>query len=58
MLNAIKKVPAYYVRREHHNVVNAVVDAHSRSFAVVRSERVVNDLAIDKVADDQERQTE
>ena len=42
----------------HHNVVNAVVDAHSRSFAVVRSERVVNDLAIDKVADDQERQTE
>ena len=42
----------------HHNVVNAIVDAHSRSFAVVRSERIVNDLAIDKVADDQERQTE
>ena len=42
----------------HHNVVNAIVNAHSRSFAVVRSERIVNDLAIDKVADDQERQTE
>ena len=42
----------------HHNVVNAVVDAHSRSFTVVRAKGVVNDLAIDKVADDQERQTE
>ena len=42
----------------HHNVVNAIVDAHSRSFAVVRSERVVHDLTIDKVADDKERQTQ
>ena len=42
----------------HHDVVNAIVDAHSRSFTVVRSKRVVNDLAIDKIADDQERQTE
>ena len=42
----------------HHDVVNAIVDADSRSFTVVRSERVVNDLAIDKVANDQERQTE
>ena len=42
----------------HHNVVNTIVDAHSRRFTVVRAERVVNDLAIDKVADDQERQTE
>ena len=39
-------------------VYGKIVDAHSRRFAVVRSERVVNDLAIDKVADDQERQTE
>ena len=38
----------------HHNVVNAVVDAHSRFPLIVRSELdVVNDLAIDKVADDQ-----
>ena len=42
----------------HHNVVNAIVDAHSRSFAVVRSERVVHDLTIDKVAYDQKRQTQ
>ena len=42
----------------HHNVVNAVVDADSRSFTVVRSERVVNDLAINKLADDQDRETE
>ena len=42
----------------HHNVVNAIVDAHSRSFAVVRSERVVHDLTIDKVAYDQKCQTQ
>ena len=42
----------------HHNVVNAIVDAHSRSFTVVRSERVVHDLTIDKVAYDQKRQTQ
>ena len=42
----------------HHDVVNAIVDAHSGSFTVVRSKRVVHDLAIDKIAYDQERQTE
>ena len=42
----------------HHDVVNAIVDADSRSFTVVRSERVVNDLAINKIANDQDRQTE
>ena len=40
----------------HHDVVNAIVDADSRCFAVIRPERVVNDLAVDKVAADQDRQ--
>ena len=39
----------------HHDVVNAVVDADSRSFTVIGSERVVNDLAVDEVAADQDR---
>ena len=42
----------------HHNVVHTVIDAHSRRFAVVRTEGVVHDLTIDKVAHDQDRQTE
>ena len=40
----------------HHDVVNAIVDADSRRFAVIRPKRVVNDLAVDKVAADQDRQ--
>ena len=42
----------------HHNVVHTVIDAHSRRFAVVRAEGVVHNLTIDKVAHDQDRQTE
>ena len=42
----------------HHNVVNAVVNAHSRRFTVVRAEGIVHDLAIDEVSAHQDRKTE
>ena len=42
----------------HHDIVNTVVDAHSRRFAVVRAKGVVHDLTVDKVAHDQDRKTE
>ena len=38
----------------HDNVVNAIVDANSRSFPVIRPEGVVNDFTISQVADDQQ----
>ena len=37
----------------HHDVVNAVVDTHSRRFAVIRAEGVVDDFTVSKVADHQ-----
>ena len=42
----------------HDNVVNAIVDANSRSFPVIRPEGVVNDFTISQVADDQQSQAE
>ena len=41
----------------HNNVVNAVVDAHSRSFTVIRTESVVDNFTICKITDNQESQT-
>ena len=42
----------------HHDIVHAVVDAHSRRFTVVRAEGIVHDLAIDEVSAHQDRKTE
>ncbi len=41
----------------HDDIINAVVDADGGSFAVVRTEGVVDDLAVSKVTDHQDRQT-
>ena len=37
----------------HHDVVNAIVDAHGGSFAIVRAEGVVDNFTVGKVADQQ-----
>ena len=42
----------------HDNVVNAIVDANSRSFPVIRPKGVVNDFTVSQVADDQQSQAE
>ena len=46
----VKKLYKKQFPLRHHYIVHAVIDTHCRRLAIVRSERIVNDLSVCKIA--------